>query len=368
MQTRRRLRALIPSTVLVVGVLLALLVSGAWQPITSDVGQQAGEAGVVAPDGMPRLAFVTRGDDLIDAPTVTAVAGQLDAIVVLSTIDRLATESAAALEEFDPGLVVLVGGADALAPAVEADVAALGFATRRVAGTSRFDTGRELVAFLEAERDASLAAAEPGEPASSELAASETAAAAPPDDPDEEPAIEAPPATTVPPAPAAITDPAPPASGVPPLSPVSTTVASIGGIGDAPQAIVALPFTVPDACGDGSTRYDLRVEASYFVQNDAASDRPGAAGDSGLYRAAVGLDVGSITPGNGGLQVTDVEVRDGARYADSGYESVAHDLVVQGVGPGSHQVYLMAQALDSDFLMRAGEITVVVTSLAGRCG
>lgn len=348
-------RALLPSVALVVGMLLALVTSGVGRPAGPRPGQEIASESSTASSttssttSSPRLAFVTRGDDLVDAPAVTGVAGQLDAVVVLSATARLSPEAREALDQFDPDLVVLVGGPSALAPQVERDVEALGLATERVAGTSRFATAQQLVAFLETQRGAAVA--ERADEAASEPVAAPEA---------------------VVPSPAAAADAADPARVVEGevrlLPAASAAVSSVGGIGAETQTLATLTFEVPDTCGDGSTQHDLRIEATYFVQNDAASDAPGAAGDTGLYRAAVDLDGGAIRPGSGGVQVTDVEVREGAAYADAGYESVAHDLVVAGVGPGQHRALLLAEALDADFLMRTGEITLVVTDLAGRCG
>ncbi len=93
-----------------------------------------------AQDDQPDLAFLARADDPVDALSASAVAGALGAPVMVTNRDRLSESVGAALAGLDPGLVILVGGEHALAPAVADDVEALGLAIRRVAGPTRVET------------------------------------------------------------------------------------------------------------------------------------------------------------------------------------------------------------------------------------
>lgn len=111
------------------------------------VGTVAG-AGVVRAQSAapPRTAVLARADDPVDALSASAVAAQLGGVVLLTAPDVLSDDTRAGLEAFGPELVVLAGGTQALTPAVEDQVAALGVPVRRVAGSSRLETSRALAA------------------------------------------------------------------------------------------------------------------------------------------------------------------------------------------------------------------------------
>lgn len=80
-----------------------------------------------------------------DAVAAGALAATPDAVPTLLTHpDALPQETIAALEQLNAATVVILGGETAITPAVEQDLAARGYATRRVAGASRYDTSIEL--------------------------------------------------------------------------------------------------------------------------------------------------------------------------------------------------------------------------------
>lgn len=125
----RRTRAV----VVAVGMVVALLVPQA----------------VVAQDDQVELAFLARADEPIDALGASAVAGALGAPLLVTDPERLSENVGLALAGLDPGLVILVGGVEALSDAVEADVRALGLTTRRVGGATRVETAEAVAALLQ---------------------------------------------------------------------------------------------------------------------------------------------------------------------------------------------------------------------------
>ena len=100
-------------------------------------------------DDAPDLAFLARSDDPADALAAGAVAGAFTAPLLVTPPDALAAPVAEALQALDPELVIVVGGVDALAEQVEADVQALGLDTRRVFGADRVETAIAVSALLE---------------------------------------------------------------------------------------------------------------------------------------------------------------------------------------------------------------------------
>ncbi|WP_423784774.1 cell wall-binding repeat-containing protein [Euzebya pacifica] len=121
---------------LVVGLLLSatLLLAPAHAAAQSDV---------------PSIIFLARADDPVDALSAGAVAGHLGAGLLLSGSESLGSASTDGLLAFAPDLVILTGGEMAIAESVAAEVAALGFATRRVGGPDRFATAAALTALLD---------------------------------------------------------------------------------------------------------------------------------------------------------------------------------------------------------------------------
>lgn len=95
--------------------------------------------------GPPRVAVLARADDPVDALSASAAAAQLGGVVLLTDPQALSPAARAGLEAFDPDLVVLAGGEQALGPAVAAQAATVA-EVRRVSGATRLETSRALAA------------------------------------------------------------------------------------------------------------------------------------------------------------------------------------------------------------------------------
>ena len=106
-------------------------------------------APAAAQSDVPSIIFLARADDPVDALSAGAVAGHLGAGLLLSGSESLGSASTDGLLAFAPDLVILTGGEMAIAESVAAEVAALGFATRRVGGPDRFATAAALTALLD---------------------------------------------------------------------------------------------------------------------------------------------------------------------------------------------------------------------------
>jgi hypothetical protein len=104
--------------------------------------------GTATPAPLPRLAFLARADNPIDALGAGAVAGALGAPVLLTGSSALDAFAADALRSFHPDLVILAGGTAALSETVARDVEALGFPVRRVSGAGRTETAAAVAALL----------------------------------------------------------------------------------------------------------------------------------------------------------------------------------------------------------------------------
>lgn len=104
-------------------------------------------AGAVSRDLYPRAgsapaAVLARADDYADALAGVPLAVVEDGPLLLSASDELSEGTASELRRAvaPGGRVTLLGGAAALSPTVEAQVAALGFVPRRLEGASRYAT------------------------------------------------------------------------------------------------------------------------------------------------------------------------------------------------------------------------------------
>nr|WP_272914465.1 cell wall-binding repeat-containing protein [Ornithinimicrobium cavernae] len=91
--------------------------------------------------------YLTSGTGWADAVSVGAVAGDNDALL-LTKSDQLPQATSAALSALDPSEVIIVGGRNAVAGGITAEVraAAPGAAVTRVAGADRYETAAELAA------------------------------------------------------------------------------------------------------------------------------------------------------------------------------------------------------------------------------
>ena len=98
-----------------------------------------------APDPYPRVAFVSRNDVPWDALTVGPIAGALGGVIAITSPSSLSADAATILTEYDPDLVIIVGGESSVQPAVVGQIAELGdWDIDRAAGAGRDQTAREI--------------------------------------------------------------------------------------------------------------------------------------------------------------------------------------------------------------------------------
>src|SRR5687768_2503675 len=93
--------------------------------VAAFAGLVVAPAPAAAQDGaepLPRIAFLARADDPVDALAAGAVAGALGSIVLLTDTDALSPAAAQGLADFAPDLVVIAGGTDAVSAEVEAEL------------------------------------------------------------------------------------------------------------------------------------------------------------------------------------------------------------------------------------------------------
>ena len=95
------------------------------------------------PDGTD-TAVLARRDAFPDALAASGLAGATDAAVLLTARDHLSRATAGALQDLGVTDVTLVGGTRAIAPAVEQQLRESGHDVRRLAGTDRHATAREV--------------------------------------------------------------------------------------------------------------------------------------------------------------------------------------------------------------------------------
>lgn len=105
----------------------------------------ASDVGTLGTSG--RTAILTRRDTFADALSGGAVASDGSFAHLLTTTDALSPAAARALEELGIEHVVIVGGAAAITPGVEAQIRDRGITTQRVAGPNRMRTAIELAGF-----------------------------------------------------------------------------------------------------------------------------------------------------------------------------------------------------------------------------
>ncbi len=109
----------------------------------------------VTPDMPPRMAFVARGDgaNFADALAIGSIAGQLGAPVLTTHRDFLTEDTAAALVDLAPELVIIAGGPNAVTAEVEAAIEeATGLADDkvvRVQGDDRYGTAAAMADVFE---------------------------------------------------------------------------------------------------------------------------------------------------------------------------------------------------------------------------
>lgn len=96
-----------------------------------------------ADDAAP-TALLARDDDFADTLTSGSVQGQLNAPLLLTNRMTLSPETAAELDRLGADEVIIMGGPEAVDPAVETQLNTLGFETRRVFGPTRIETAIEV--------------------------------------------------------------------------------------------------------------------------------------------------------------------------------------------------------------------------------
>ena len=103
----------------------------------------AGLAHEGAPYGVD-TAYITQGGEIADALGVGPVASKGHAAVLLTRPEEVPPSTVEVLEDMGALEVVLVGGTQAVTPAVGRALEAEGYAVRRVSGTDRYDTAVQL--------------------------------------------------------------------------------------------------------------------------------------------------------------------------------------------------------------------------------
>lgn len=85
--------------------------------------------------------YIATGELFPDGLSGAPAAAKDDAPVLLTPRDSLAVETGEVLDDFVPSEIVIVGGPNAISPAVEAEITTrTGVAPRRIAGATRYDT------------------------------------------------------------------------------------------------------------------------------------------------------------------------------------------------------------------------------------
>ena len=136
-------------TVLEQGFGIVDLDSVGWAPtVTRIAGSDRYQTSLAAaaaayPTGAP-VVYVSTGTDFPDALGAAAVAAKAKGPLILTPPGALSAGAAAAIKALAPAKIVVVGGVNAVAPAVVAQLGAIAPVTR-VAGSDRFATNRALV-------------------------------------------------------------------------------------------------------------------------------------------------------------------------------------------------------------------------------
>lgn len=106
------------------------------------------------PDGTsPDTVYVATGTGYADALSASAAAASTNGAVLLTLPDQLPGVVATEIRRLAPASIVVLGGTGAVSSAVMATLAELAPSVSRVAGSSRYETSRELVRQVFAGRD-----------------------------------------------------------------------------------------------------------------------------------------------------------------------------------------------------------------------
>lgn len=104
-------------------------------------------AGGVGRIGADPTAILATGEDFADALSAGPLAFRMRLPVLLTTAATLSPQAEEALTDLGIRRVLILGGTDAVAPTVEAQVVARGIATERLAGANRRGTAVEVARF-----------------------------------------------------------------------------------------------------------------------------------------------------------------------------------------------------------------------------
>ncbi len=109
-------------------------------------GDRAGTAAALAQAGFTEAGTVVlaRGDTYADALSGAPLAAALDAPLLLTEQSGLSPAAEAELVRLDPETVVVLGGEQAVGPAVTGRIESAGIVVDRIAGGDRFETSRRI--------------------------------------------------------------------------------------------------------------------------------------------------------------------------------------------------------------------------------
>jgi len=95
-------------------------------------------------DGSAPTVLLARDDDFADTLTSSSAQGVLNAPLLLTNREVLSPETMLELQRLDPEVVGIMGGPEAVTPAVEAALTGMGVTVERYAGASRVETAIEV--------------------------------------------------------------------------------------------------------------------------------------------------------------------------------------------------------------------------------
>ena len=90
------------------------------------------------------IALLVSGENFADAVSSSYLAGVSDGPVLLTRRDQVPASTVAALQTLSIDFVVIVGGTDAISPAVATQLTNAGFVNARVAGANRYETAKNV--------------------------------------------------------------------------------------------------------------------------------------------------------------------------------------------------------------------------------
>lgn len=151
---RRSLAATAATALLALALLLALVPTGASAQEDVTPARVAGDdrvdtaaevAELTYPEGTP-VALVARADDYPDAMASAALAGQVDAPVLLTETDELPPRTAQTLETLGVTDIFVLGGTAAVSETVFDELLDLDYTVERLGGATRYETAAAIAA------------------------------------------------------------------------------------------------------------------------------------------------------------------------------------------------------------------------------